>query len=100
MGMEDIEALLSSGLSGGVAPSLPAGMSPVTLGAIHSVITDSITQGVKWAAFTAGIFVSFGTLSSFLIPAPGPVAKAKLKVPVVTTLAEKTVAQAQIPRRN
>jgi EmrB/QacA subfamily drug resistance transporter len=65
-----IGTLLNSGLSGGVAPALPPGLSPATLGTIHSVITDSITQGVRWGAFTAAIFVSFGALSSLLIPNP------------------------------
>ena len=82
---DNIGALLSSGLSGGVAPSLPAGISPPLLATIRSVITDSISQGVKWAAFTAGIFVSFGALSSTLIPAPRPVVKQELKIPVVAT---------------
>jgi EmrB/QacA subfamily drug resistance transporter len=65
---DSIGDLLSSGLTGGVAPAIPSGASPATLLAIHSVITDSITQGVRWAALTAGVFVSFGALSSLLIP--------------------------------
>ena len=65
-----IGTLLNSGLSGGVAPALPPGLGPTTLGTIHSVITDSITQGVRWGALTAAIFVSFGALSSLLIPNP------------------------------
>jgi len=76
--------LLSSGLSGGVAPNLPPDVSPLTLGTIHSVITDSITQGVRWATFTAGIFVSFGALSSLMIPSLTPVIKQETKVaPVI-----------------
>ena len=67
---DSIGNLLTSGLTGGVAPALPPGISPVTLGTIHSVVTDAITQGVRWAALTAGIFVSFGALSSLLIPNP------------------------------
>jgi hypothetical protein len=67
---DSIGNLLNSGLTGGVTPALPPGISPVTLGTIHSVITDAITQGVRWAALTAGIFVSFGALSSLLIPNP------------------------------
>jgi len=67
---DSIGTLLTSGLTGGVAPALPPGISPVTLGTIHSVITDAITQGVRWAVLTAGIFVSFGALSSLLIPNP------------------------------
>jgi len=67
---DSIGNLLTSGLTGGVAPALPPGISPVTLGTIHSVVTDAITQGVRWAALTAGIFVSFGALSSLPIPNP------------------------------
>lgn len=91
-----IGALLSSGLSGGVAPNLPAGMNPVTLGTIRSVITDSISQGVKWAALTAGIFVSFGALSSTLIPAPRPVVKLEARAPVVSRLGVRRATQAAI----
>ena len=65
---DSIGNLLNSGLTGGVSPALPEGVSAATLGTIHSVITDAITQGVRWAALTAGIFVSFGALSSLLIP--------------------------------
>ena len=91
-----IGALLSSGLSGGVAPNLPAGINPLTLGTIRSVITDSISQGVKWAAFTAGIFVSFGALSSTLIPAPRRVVKLEAKVPVVARSGVRRAAQVAI----
>jgi EmrB/QacA subfamily drug resistance transporter len=80
---DNLGALLNSGLSGGIAPSLPAGLSPLALGTIRSVITDSISQGVKWAAFTAGIFVLFGALSSTLIPAPRPVIKQETRVGIV-----------------
>jgi hypothetical protein len=75
--------LLSSGLSGGVAPSLPPSLSPATLGTIHSVITDSITQGVRWATFTAAIFVSFGALSSLMIPSPRLPLKQEVKVATI-----------------
>jgi len=67
---DSIGNLLNSGLTGGVSPALPSGVSATTLGTIHSVITDAITQGVRWAALTAGVFVSFGALSSLLIPNP------------------------------
>ncbi len=80
---DNIGTLLSSGLSGGVAPNLPSGTGLAMLGTIRSVITDSISQGVRWAAFTAGIFVSFGALSSTLIPSPRPVVREAVKVPVV-----------------
>ena len=78
--------LLSSGLSGGVAPSLPSSLDSVTLGTVHSVITDSITQGVRWAAFTAAIFVSFGALSSFMIPSPRPILKEEIKIATVVAV--------------
>jgi EmrB/QacA subfamily drug resistance transporter len=78
--------LLNSGLSGGVAPALPTGVSPAMLGTIHSVITDAITQGVRWGAFTAAIFVSFGALSSLLIPNPTVPMLSETKVPPVETI--------------
>lgn len=78
----NIGALLNSGLSGGVAPNLPAGINPLVLGTIRSVITDSITQGVRWAAFAAAIFVSFGALSSILIPSPRSVTKQETRIAV------------------
>jgi EmrB/QacA subfamily drug resistance transporter len=67
---DNIGNLLNSGLTGGVSPALPPGVPAATLGTVHSVITDAITQGVRWAALTAGVFVSFGALSSLLIPNP------------------------------
>jgi EmrB/QacA subfamily drug resistance transporter len=75
--------LLSSGLSGGVAPSLPPSLNPTTLGTIHAVITDSITQGVRWATFTAAIFVSFGALSSLMIPSPRSPLKQEVEVATI-----------------
>ena len=86
IGVKDsLGVLLNSGLSGGISPNLPSGLSPLALGTIRSVITDSISQGVKWAAFTAGIFVSFGALSSMLIPVPRPVIKQETKIGIVAT---------------
>jgi EmrB/QacA subfamily drug resistance transporter len=82
-----VGTLLNSGLSGGVAPSLPPGLSPTILGTIHSVITDAITQGVRWGAFTAAIFVSFGALSSLLIPNPRAAVMQEAKLPTVKTIA-------------
>ncbi len=90
-GENSLGQLLSSGLSGGVAPSLPPNVSSVTLGTIHSIITDSITHGVKWAAFTAGIFVSFGALSSFLIPSPKQVVKQETRVAAITVTRSRSV---------
>ena len=77
---DSLGILLSTGLTGGVAPSIPPGISLATLGTIRFVITDAITQGVRWAAFTAGIFVSFGALSSLMIPNPSPVPRQQLVV--------------------
>ncbi len=77
---DSIGSLLSSGLTGGVAPSIPAGLSPVMLETIHSVITDAITQGVRWAVFTAAIFVSFGALSSLMIPSVVQPVKQEVRV--------------------
>src|SRR3989449_4434731 len=72
---ESLGRLLSSGLTGGTAPALPANVSSATLLTIHGIIADAITQGARWATFTAGIFVAFGALSSFLIPAQRPALK-------------------------
>jgi len=82
-----VGTLLNSGLSGGVAPVLPPGLSPTMLGTIHSIITDAITQGVRWGAFTAAIFVSFGALSSLLIPSPKATVMQEANVPPVKTIA-------------
>src|SRR5438445_1763802 len=60
---------LNSGLSGGIDPSFIARFgrnAPIVL----SILYDAITQGTRWAAFTAGIFVSLGAISSLLIPNP------------------------------
>jgi EmrB/QacA subfamily drug resistance transporter len=62
-------AAFNSGLSGGIDPSFIATFgrnAPVVL----SILYDAITQGTRWAAFTAGIFVSLGAVSSLLIPNP------------------------------
>src|SRR3989475_9771636 len=72
---ESLGRLLSSGLTGGTAPALPANVSSATLLLVHGIIADAITQGPRWATFTAGIFVAFGALSSFLIPAQRPALK-------------------------
>src|SRR5713101_8165210 len=62
---------LNSGLSGGIDQSLIASFG-VNGPAVLNIIYDAITQGTRWAAFTAGIFVSLGALSSLLIPDPRP----------------------------
>jgi EmrB/QacA subfamily drug resistance transporter len=60
---------LNSGLSGGIDPSFIASFGR-NAPAVLSILFDSITQGTRWAAFTAGIFVSLGAVSSVLIPNP------------------------------
>src|SRR5437667_6826694 len=75
-----LETVLSSGLSGGIDPSFIASFgrnAPVVL----SILYDAITQGTRWAAFTAGIFVSLGAISSLLIPNPKSAQTAKPVVP-------------------
>ncbi len=64
-----LAAVFNAGLVGGAAPSLPPGVAGTPLAAtITSIFNDAITQGTRWAAITAGIFVSLGALSSLLIP--------------------------------
>jgi EmrB/QacA subfamily drug resistance transporter len=67
---------LNSGLTGGVDPTFIASFgrnAPVVL----SILYDAIAQGTRWAAFTAGIFVSLGAISSLLIPNPKSAQSAK-----------------------
>jgi EmrB/QacA subfamily drug resistance transporter len=64
------EALIS-GLSGGIDKSFIA-LFGANWPNAQSIIFDALTQGTRWAAFTAGIFVSLGALSSLLIPDPRP----------------------------
>src|SRR5207248_4877916 len=66
-----LTAALNSGLSGGIDPSFLA-LFGGNVSAVLSILYDAITQGTRWAAFTAGIFVSLGALSSLLIPDPRP----------------------------
>ncbi len=80
---ESLGNLLNSGLTGGTAPAFPPGVDTATLGSVHGIITDAITQGARWGTFTAGIFVAFGALSSLLIPSPRPVMRQEAKVPAV-----------------
>ena len=64
-----LSAVFNAGLVGGAAPSLPAGVAGTPIGsAITAIFNDAITQGTRWAAITAGIFVSLGAVSSLLIP--------------------------------
>src|SRR6267378_1302349 len=72
-------AAFNSGLSGGIDPSFIASFgrnAPVVL----SILYDAITQGTRWAAFTAGIFVSLGAICSLLIPNPKSAQTAKATV--------------------
>ncbi|TMI59341.1 MFS transporter [Candidatus Bathyarchaeota archaeon] len=64
-----LAAALNSGLSGGIDPSFIASFGG-NASAVLSILYDAITQGTRWAAFTAGIFVSLGAISSLLIPNP------------------------------
>jgi EmrB/QacA subfamily drug resistance transporter len=60
---------LNSGLSGGIDPSFLA-LFGTKIPVVLSILYDAIAQGARWAAFTAGIFVSLGAMSSLLIPNP------------------------------
>jgi MFS family permease len=64
-----LSAALNSGLSGGIDPSFLA-LFGRRIPDVLSILYDAITQGARWAAFTAGIFVSLGAVSSLLIPNP------------------------------
>jgi EmrB/QacA subfamily drug resistance transporter len=82
IGIASLKAAFNSGLSGGIDPSLIASFGtnwPAAMG----IIFDALTQGTRWAAFTAGIFVSLGALSSLLIPDPRPKQPGKLAAKVV-----------------
>jgi MFS family permease len=71
MGIASLKAAFNSGLSGGIDPTLIASFGANRLAAM-GIIFDALTEGTRWAAFTAGIFVSLGALSSLLIPDPRP----------------------------
>src|SRR5216684_3886886 len=81
---------LNSGLSGGIDQSLIASFG-VNGPAVLNIIYDAITQGTRWAAFTAGIFVSLGALSSLLIPDPRP--KQQKVAPKVVAERSQTVGR-------
>src|SRR5256712_3207239 len=74
-----LTAALNSGLSGGIAPSFLA-LFGGNVPAVLSILYDAITQGARWAAFTAGIFVSLGAISSLLIPNPKSAQTAKTTI--------------------
>src|SRR6266571_3097835 len=84
-------AAFNSGLSGGIDQSFIASFgrnAPVVL----SILYDAITQGTRWAAFTAGIFVSLGAISSLLIPNPKSAQTAK--APVVPKTSRRETSRA------
>jgi len=88
-------AAFNSGLSGGIDPSFIASFgrnAPVVL----SILYDAITQGTRWAAFTAGIFVSLGAISSLLIPNPKSAQTAKATVVPKTSRREPSRAVSTI----
>src|SRR4029077_581914 len=78
-------AALNSGLSGGIDPSfLALFKTKASADAALLIIYGAITSGTRWAAFTAGIFVTLGAISSLLIPNP------KSAQTVKATVAPKT----------
>jgi EmrB/QacA subfamily drug resistance transporter len=85
-----LKAALNSGLSGGIDRSFIASFGPNGPAAL-AIIYDALTQGTRWAAFTAGIFVSLGALSSLLIPDPRP----KLQTKVASTITANLVDTGQ-----
>src|SRR5467141_1595343 len=75
-----LTAALNSGLSGGIDPSFIASFGRVLAPTVIGILYDAITDGTRWAAFTAGIFVSLGAISSLLIPNPKSAQAAKATV--------------------
>jgi EmrB/QacA subfamily drug resistance transporter len=67
---------LNSGLTGGIDPLFLAKFGPNAL-YVLPILFDAIADGTRWAAFTAGIFVSLGAISSLLIPNPKSAQTAK-----------------------
>jgi EmrB/QacA subfamily drug resistance transporter len=62
-----LQTVLNNGLSGGIgATSFPSGSGAISQ-AITNVFDDALTQGTKWAAFTAGAFVSLGAICSLFL---------------------------------
>src|SRR5713226_6370921 len=82
---------LNSGLSGGIDPSFIASFGR-NAPAVLSILYDAITQGTRWAAFTAGIFVSLGAISSLLIPNPKSAQAAKATVVPRTSHSDRSWA--------
>jgi EmrB/QacA subfamily drug resistance transporter len=64
----NLQTVLNNGLSGGLSgTSFSGGNNPISQ-AITQVFDNAITQGAKWAAFTAAVFVSLGALASLFLP--------------------------------
>jgi EmrB/QacA subfamily drug resistance transporter len=83
---QQLNSLFSSGLSNGVGEipqGVPLSFVPVLIGYVNG----AIAQGTRWAAFTAAIFVSFGALSSLLIPNQRAGAQAKPSAAAIQTQA-------------
>ena len=78
-----LDGLLNAGLSNGVG-QLPPGLPQQYVQVVTNVINHAITEGTRWAAFTAAIFVSFGALSSLLIPNPRAKTDAKAATSTVS----------------
>jgi MFS family permease len=79
-----LTGLLNSGLSGGVTQAPPPGVAGTQYAAtVRAVFDDAITQGTRWAALTAALFVSMGAVSSLLIPNPKAKEPVKVAVPAV-----------------
>lgn len=91
-----LTAALNSGLSGGIDPSFLALFGPKKIPIVLSILYDAITQGARWAAFTAGIFVSLGAISSLLIPNPKSAQTAKSVVVQKTSSRETSRAVSAI----
>src|SRR2546428_6557170 len=97
---DSIGNLLTSGLTGGVVPAIPAGATSDMIRKVHEIIADAITQGARWATFTAGIFVAFGALSSFLIPAQRPANKQEAEVQTVALARSALIVGASTKKPN
>jgi EmrB/QacA subfamily drug resistance transporter len=82
---------LNSGLTGGVDPLFLAKFG-LNAKYVSPILFDAIADGTRWAAITAGIFVSLGAVSSLLIP--NPKSARKDKAPVVTSTLHSTQSRA------
>lgn len=68
----NLQIALNNGLSGGLGTTkFPEGSGAIAQ-AITSIFDHAITQGAKWAAFTAGAFVSLGAIASLFLPNTKP----------------------------